>query len=249
MEKLTNFWEKSTPMVFEKEKWPYEKKRKFRYSLQNYMHSVFNFDKFKGKKVLDVGCGSGIDSLEFARNGARVAAIDFTNNAVKSTKDLFKEAGLDGRIMKASALDLPFENNVFDCVYSFGVLHHIPKVEKALKEIHRVLKQDGLVMAMLYNRDSLLFDYSILLRSIKRGLYPKLSIDDITSKYSERIENCPYTHAYTKSEAKDLFSSFFKNIQTKVRYNVIDLPNQRKVKVNVPDKYELGWHLIVKGRK
>jgi len=130
------------------------------------------------------------------------------------------------------------------------VLHHIPDVEKAMVEIKRVLKTGGQVMAMPYKRDSLLYGYSILyLRGIKEGLLEKLTIDEVLSRYSERREDNPYTKVYTKAEARALFSRYFKSCSVKVRYNVIDLPQQRKVKVSLPDKYELGWHLIIKAMK
>jgi len=67
--------------------------------------------------------------------------------------------------------------------------------------------------------------------------------------YSERILDCPYTKAYTKQEAIDLFSKYFKDVKISVHYNVIDLPEQRKVKLGISDEYELGWHLVVKAVK
>ena len=147
-------------------------------------------------------------------------------------------------------LSLPFKNDIFDCVYTFGVLHHIPDVDKAVSEINRVLKPGGQIMAMLYNKDSLLCGYSIVyLRGIKEGLLGKLTMDELLARYSERKEDNPYTRVYTKAEAKAMFSQHFKSCSVEVRYNVIDLPEQRKVKVSVPDEYELGWHLIVKAVK
>jgi hypothetical protein len=73
-----------------------------------------------------------------------------------------------------------------------------------------------------------------------------LTPEQLVSRYSERNEGCPYTRTYTKDEARNLFSPWFKQITIEVHYNVIDLPEQRKVKVDIPDTYELGWHLIVK---
>jgi 2-polyprenyl-3-methyl-5-hydroxy-6-metoxy-1,4-benzoquinol methylase len=67
---IKKYWEQSTPMSFVPEKLSYEEKRNFRYSLQDYMHDVFRFADFLGKSVLEIGCGAGIDSAEFARNGA-----------------------------------------------------------------------------------------------------------------------------------------------------------------------------------
>jgi len=237
-------------MSFIGENFSYEAKREFRYSLQDYMQATFEFDKFAGKSVLEIGCGAGIDSAEFAQNGASVVSADFTRTATKSTQGLLKEANLPARVLQADATALPFQKETFDCVYSFGVLHHIPDVDKAVLEISRVLKPGGQVMAMLYHQDSLLYGYSIVyLRGVKEGLLGKLTMDEILARYSERKEDNPYTKVYTKTEAEALFSQYFRSCSVEVRFNVIDLPEQRKVKVSLPDKYELGWHLIVKAVK
>lgn len=225
----------------------YEQKRNFRYSLHDYMQEVFHFADFKDQVVLDLGCGAGIDSAEFIRHGARVVSLDFTNTGVKATQALLKEAGLSGIVVQADARALPFKSHTFDCVYCFGVLHHIPQIEKALAQIHRVLKPTGNIMAMLYHRDSLLYAYSIMyLHGVREKLLGKYTQNEILSWYSERNEGCPYTMAYTKDEARNLFECFFENIQTETRYNVIDLPGRRKVKVTM-DTNALGWHLIIKG--
>ena len=248
--KIKDFWEQGSPMSFIGERLSYEDKREFRYSLQDYMHSTLDFDKFDGKLVLDLGCGAGIDSAEFARSGASVVSADFTRIATTSTLSLFREANLPARVVQTDATSLPFKDETFDCIYSFGVLHHIPDVEKAVFEINRVLKPGGQVMAMLYNKDSLLYGYSIVyLKGIKERLLETDTMDEILARYSERREDNPYTKVYTKGEARTLFSKYFKSCSVDVRYNVIDLPGQRKVKVSLPDEYELGWHLIVKAVK
>lgn len=248
--KIKAFWEQGPPMGFIGESYSYEEKREFRYSLQDYMHEVFHFENFAGKKVLEIGCGAGIDSAEFARNGAIVTSTDFAERSVQATKELLKEASLPVNVVQADATNLQFKDESFDCVYSFGVLHHIPNIEKALSEIKRVLKPGGQVMVMLYNRDSLLYGYSIVyLRGIKEKYLEKLTMDELIARFSERKEDNPYTKVYSKAEARELFSKYFRSCTVEVRYNVIDLPEQRKVKVDVPDKYELGWHLIVKGTK
>lgn len=247
-EHIKDYWEKGPPMSFQG--LSYEKKREFRYSLQGYMQNTFRFDNFDGKLVLDLGCGAGIDSAEFARSGASVVSVDFTKTAVTLTQNLLKEAKLPAEVKLADATSLPFEKETFDCVYCFGLLHHIPDVEKAVSEIHRVLKPGGQVIAMVYHKDSLLYAYSIVyLRGIKGGLLEKFTLDEILSRYSERREGNPYTKAYTKAEAEALLSPYFGNCTIEVHYNVIDLPGQRKVKVNLPNEYELGWHLIIKAVK
>jgi len=228
-----NYWDKSIPMGFVGEYKSYEEKRVFRYSLQDYMFETFQFGSFSGKKVLEIGCGAGIDAIEFARYGAIVTAIDSSEVAVALTRRLAEESGQTIMVVGALANTIPFKDNAFDCVYSFGVLHHLREVGSVLEEIQRVLKPDGTVMAMLYHKDSLLYAYSIL----------------YLNGNTERNPGCPYARVYTKNEATGLFSKYFTNVEVSVHYNVIDVLGKRKIKVVLPDKYELGWHLIVKAKK
>ena len=244
---IYDYWNERTPYT-----WGiYETMRKLRYGLQDYMHDVFRFQDFKGKKVLEIGCGSGIDSVEFAKNGAEVYATDMTDKAVTHTKKLFKHLNLKGKISKVDAKDLPFENNFFDLVYAYGVLHHIPRVEKALDEIHRVLKPKGLCYAMIYHRDSLLYYYSILYLGgiVFKGFEKGLTERQLLSKYSEGKMGNPYSKVYTKDEAKRLFlHSGFNKISVEVKYSMIDTTTERKVRVkSLPEG--LGWHLIVRCSK
>ncbi|MEW5693623.1 MAG: class I SAM-dependent methyltransferase [Candidatus Hydrogenedentota bacterium] len=248
--KNMKYWEKSIPFSQDEIKLDsFEKKRQFRYRLQDYMQRVFKYNQYKNKLVLEIGCGSGIDSLEFAKYGAKIVATDMTEKGTLVTNKYLKEKKYKGYIIRADGHNLPFKNSTIDCVYSFGVLHHIPDIKKILNEIKRVLKKGGEIAGMVYNRDSLLFAYSIVyLRGIKHGLLKKYSLDRILSMYSERNKGCPYTKAYTKEEIKKLLKKYFKNVKLSVEYNVIDTEKKRKVKIKVPEDYELGWHLIFKGR-
>ena len=244
---IYNYWNDRTPYTWGN----YEDMRKLRYELQDYMFDTFKFSDFKGKKVLEIGCGSGIDSAEFAKHGAEVYSVDMTDKAVNHTKKLFKQLKLKGEISKAVASDLPFQNDFFDLVYSYGVLHHIPYPERALEEIHRVLKPKGKCYAMLYHKDSLLYYYSVLylggvvFNCFKNGLSEK----EVLAKYSEGKMGNPYSRVYTKDEAKRLFyTSGFNNITVEVKYPMIDTTTERKVRIpNLPSN--LGWHLIVKSQK
>lgn len=243
---FVDYWEKTVPWIFKDEKLPYKERRRLRYALQDYMLGTIPFTEYRGKIVLEIGSGSGIDSAEFGRNGADVVSLDFTETGTKSTKDTLAEAGASSfNVVRAAAENLPFRDGVFDCVYSFGVLHHIPDVGPVIEEIAKKLAKQGELICMLYNKDSLLYAYSILF--LHRGA--GLSEDEMVSRYSERVEGCPYTKAYTIEDVRKLLARGFNEISTSVHYNVIDTLTQRKVKLQLSDDYRLGWHVIVRARK
>ncbi len=244
-DEFVEYWERAIPWTFRTEKLSYLERRSLRYSLQDYMQDAIPFEHLKGKLVLEIGSGSGIDSAEFARHGARVVSLDFTQNGTVGTRDLFREAALESDVIRANAHKLSFRQESFDCVYSFGVLHHIPEVAPVIGEVARILKPSGEFICMLYNKNSLLYAYSILFAHRGEGL----TEEELVSRYSERVLGCPFTRAYSKEEARELLAPFFDNIETGIHYNAIDLPDQRKVKFNLPDKYELGWHILVRARR
>jgi ubiquinone/menaquinone biosynthesis C-methylase UbiE len=209
------------------------------------MLEAIPFRSFRGKRLLEVGSGSGIDSAEFARNGAEVISLDFTKTGTDATRDTLNEAGVVPDVVRADARRLPFRDAAFEGVYSFGVLHHIPSVSSAVGEISRVMIPEGELVCMLYNKNSLLYAYSVLFLHKEEGL----GEDELVSKYSERVELCPYTKAYTKKDVKDLLQGGFRDIFTSIRYGVIDTAAERKIKAKVPDSLGLGWHMIVVARK
>jgi len=222
----------------------YEEMWKLRYGLQDYMLKEFEFDKFRGKKVLEIGCGGGIDSIEFAKHGAIVIATDLTNEAIRVTSELAKKLDIPLTTRRVDVCHLPFLDNSIDHIHCFGVLHHIPNVEKAISEMYRVLKENGTCYAMLYHKDSILYNYSILfLRGIQQNYFTSYSEQEILNKFSEAKDGCPYTKVYTKKEAEILFNTF-RIVNTSIHYNVYDTLTKRKVKFLGPK--HLGWHLVVK---
>jgi ubiquinone/menaquinone biosynthesis C-methylase UbiE len=124
---------------------------------------VAAFDAFRGKDVLEVGCGIATDGLEFARNGARYSGVDLTPHSIEMAEERFRLFGLSARFKVANAEErVPFPDASFDHVYSFGVIHHSPAPEKIVKEIHRVLKPGGTFTVMLYNRTSINYYVEIM---------------------------------------------------------------------------------------
>ncbi|MCF6150273.1 MAG: class I SAM-dependent methyltransferase [Candidatus Kuenenia sp.] len=137
-----------------------------RYKNQSEIIKFARFETFKGKKVLEIGCGVGTDGIQFARAGADYTGIDLTNSAIEITSKRFKAFGQRGDIKKVNAEELPFTEASFDHVYSFGVIHHSPAPKKIVDEIYRVLKPGGTATIMLYNKTS--FYYQIEVKLIRK---------------------------------------------------------------------------------
>ena len=247
------YWTKQVPMTFTDIPKTYEEKRQFRYTLQDYMQDLFAFDQLTGQRVLEIGSGSGIDCAEMLNHGAQVTSLDSSPLACNATKSLLREAGLEGDLIMADATQLPFQNGYFDVVYSYGVIHHIPNVWEVLEEVHRCLRGNGTFMGMVYNRDSLLYAYSLVyLHGIKKGLLSAgLTEQEVASRFSERKEGNPYTKCYTRAELRDLLIRFFKEVTIQPCYNVIDTATKRKVKFELEDAdgESLGWHLAFRAIK
>ncbi|MGC8979343.1 class I SAM-dependent methyltransferase [Caldisericum sp.] len=152
----------------------------FRYKIEcPWLRPTFKFEQYKDKRVLEVGVGDGIDHLELAKAGAILTGIDITPKSIELTKQNLELHGYKSTLFVADAEILPFEDSIFDAVYSFGVLHHVPNIQKAINEIYRVLKPGGKAVVSLYHKDSLFFWLFVFLYDfILKGKFLKMSLKD-----------------------------------------------------------------------
>jgi SAM-dependent methyltransferase len=134
-----------------------------------FQRQIYEHDKWAGRDVLDIGCGIGYVVALYAAGGARVTGVDIAARSVELTRDRLRVFGLDADIRKADAEALPFADESFDLVTSFGVLHHTPNTQTAIREAIRVLRPGGRVILMFYHRNS--FAYRVLF-PLKRILQP-----------------------------------------------------------------------------
>src|SRR5262245_44940864 len=118
----------------------------------HYLLQLVDFDGYRGRTVLDVGCGAGVDLARFARGGAEVTGVDLTESAVELARTNFAQQHLPGRFEAADAERLPFPDNTFDLVYAHGVVQYTASPERLVAECHRVLKPGGQGMFQVYNR-------------------------------------------------------------------------------------------------
>lgn len=108
-------------------------------------------DYFRGRRVLDVGCGSGRWAYAMASLGAEVVAVDFCDAAVEMTRTVTRNAG-KVKVIQASLWNLPFGSEQFDFVVSWGVLHHTRETAGAFRTIASLVRPGGHLHVMVYER-------------------------------------------------------------------------------------------------
>ena len=139
----------------------------FRYRLEAHILKRLDAIDFKDKHVLEIGLGQGADSEQIIRRGAIWSGLDLTPESISRVSVRLRLRGLPyQRLELGSALSLPFPDNSFDIVFSHGVLDHVPDIVQAQKEIARVLKPGGRLIAMLYARRSL--NYLVAISVVRR---------------------------------------------------------------------------------
>jgi SAM-dependent methyltransferase len=147
----------------------------FRYSMERHLPACHDALDLSGKRVLEVGLGQGADSESLIRRGAVWSGVDLTAESVERVRTRLTLRDLPfADLRQGSVLDLPFADNGFDMVFSHGVLHHVPEVRQAEREIHRVLRPGGELVIMMYARWSLNYLLSIALvrRAALLAAYP-----------------------------------------------------------------------------
>lgn len=224
----------------------FDEVERFRYSLERHIPSMARFGSHSSQSVLEIGCGTGTDALQFAKAGATVTAIDASRRSLEIARGRFALYEATGRFLQADAEALPFPDNQFDFAYSHGVLHHTPHPEEAVREILRVLKPSGEALVMLYHRHSYnyILDIMVLRRMglslMKAGVSPRLlarltGFDaEILGKHLEMARHRgfqpdrflsdntdgpgnPLSRVFSRSQARALFNGF-EAIRTSVRF-------------------------------
>lgn len=161
------------------------------------------FNLLNNLNVLEVGYGLGADAVLIAKSAKKYNGIDLSEKSYEITKKRFELYGLKNtKLSVGSSTKLNYDDNTFDFVYSWGVIHHSGDIKKSLKEIYRVLKRNGRSKIMVYNKDSLIVFIYWLYYSFKELNFSKNREQII----ADNIES-PGTLILSKSE----FSIMLKN--------------------------------------
>lgn len=174
-------------------------------SREPFIEKYARFGQWRDRDVLEVGIGAGTDAERFARAGARFTGVDLTEHGIALARRRFELAGLSGRLERADAEALPFPDESFDLVYSWGVIHHSPDTAAAAREIARVCRRGGRICCMAYNRRSLQALQGRIVYGLLRGK-PFRSVDDIAAEHFES----PGTRLFTERQ----FRAFFPGLRS-----------------------------------
>lgn len=234
-----------------------EKKHK----VEPHIRGFAEFDRWKGKRVLEIGCGIGTAAINFARAGAEYTGIDLTDKAIELVKKRFDNEGLTGRFYAMNAEEQLPEGQ-FDLVYSFGVIHHTPSPKNIIKQMAKVLAPGGEVRIMVYSTWSYKLFWTL-------HTYPDAkwdfsdSMDETMARYSEAQTGCPITYTYTFDELISLLCPEFEVKQIwKDHIFPYEIEPYKRGEYVIADEFkamddskfrsmckELGWHTMVVATK
>jgi len=177
----------------------------------------------RGVRVLDVGCGQGIDLANYALNGAEVTGVDLTPRHVSLARQHLEEMGLRAEVREGDAEALPFEDSSYDRVSSNGVLHHTPNIDAALGEIRRVLRPEGEATVIVYNRRSFHYWIQQVLRHglIERQLFQERSMAGVLARGVEisSIGARPLVRVYSPGQLRRMLTrAGFADVSAEVRH-------------------------------
>lgn len=225
----------------------FEAVSKKKYFVEPHIREFAKFDGWHGKRVLDVGCGIGTIGASFASAGADYLGVDLSQVSLDLATQRFNLFGLRESFEKANVEELSnvaLGGDGFDLIWSFGVLHHTPSIERALEVLRRLAEPGRTVLKiMLYAKDS----------------WKQLMIDAGLDQ-PEAQSGCPIANSYTRDEVNELLRDagfrvtsirqehiFPYKIEEYKRHVFVKQPWFEEMPKDVFKAMEqsLGWHMLI----
>lgn len=231
-----------------------------KYFVEPHIPRFAQFERWKGKKVLEIGCGIGTDTINFARHGAYVTAVELSERSLEIGRKRAEVYGLSDRIHfylgNAEELSRFVPVDTYDLLYSFGVIHHTPHPERVIEQMRYYVQPGSIVKIMVYHR----YAWKVLWILLKYGKGQFWRLAEIVARHSEAQTGCPITYTFTRREVQNLleqygFSVTDMQVEHIFPYRISDYIQYRYVKVWyfrwMPQvlfrwlERHFGWHLCV----
>jgi len=268
IEKVKEFWDRRPCNILHScrpvgLKEYFEEVRARRYFVESHIPQFAQFEHWRDKKVLEIGCGIGTDTISFAQHAARVTAVELSGVSLEVARQWSKIYGLEDRIQfycgnaEGLASFVPLEP--YDLIYSFGVIHHSPYPERIIGQLRYYARAGTTVKIMLYHRYS--FKALWILLTYGKGMFWRWT--DLIARYSEAQTGCPVTYTYTPKQVRNILQdNGFRIEEMRVDhifpYRISDYKKYRYVKAwyfrRLPAVWfswlerHFGWHLCVTAR-
>ncbi len=231
-----------------------------KYMVEFHIPAFADFEQWRGKKVLEVGCGIGTDTINFARHGAQVTTVDLSAKSMELAQQRAAVFNLQDKIRflpgNAEQLSTFVPVEPYDLIYSFGVIHHTPHPDSVLEELRKYTHPGTVIKIMVYHRRS--YKVAWIFATEGKGQFWKLS--EIIAKNAEAQTGCPIAYTYTRKEGRELLERHGFNV-TKVEvdhifpYRIRDYVQYRYVRepyfawmpppVFRALERRIGWHLLL----
>jgi 2-polyprenyl-3-methyl-5-hydroxy-6-metoxy-1,4-benzoquinol methylase len=228
-----------------------------KYFVEPHIPRFADFPRWRGKDVLEIGCGIGTDSVNFTRHGANLTIVELSSESMAITKKRLDLEHLGANLINGNAEELDKllpPGKKFDLIYSFGVIHHTPHPERVVTAITQRLKPGGELRLMVYARHS----WKVLWIYARYAWREPWNWGELIAKYSEAQIGSPVSYVYSASEARDLLREFqivSINKDHIFPYRISDYIQYRYVKNWyfrwIPNSWfrwlerRLGWHLMI----
>jgi ubiquinone/menaquinone biosynthesis C-methylase UbiE len=231
-----------------------------KYFVEPHIPGFAQFERWTGKKVLEVGCGIGTDTINFARAGAEVTAVDLSSESLSVAEQRARVYGLQDRIRffngNAEVLSEVIPVEAYDLVYSFGVLHHTPRPDRAFAQLRHFTRPGTTLKVMVYNR----WSYKVLGILLTEGQGRFWNLDQLVAQHSEAEFGSPVTYIYSRRSGRRLverhgFTVTESRVEHIFPYQVAKYVNyqyerQWWLRVLPPAAFRrlegtIGWHLLL----
>lgn len=239
----------------------FDEVEKRKYFVESHIPPFAEFPLWKGKRVLEIGCGIGTDTINFARAGASVTAVDLSAASLSVAEQRAEVFGLGDRIRffqgNCEELDQVIPREGYDLVYSFGVIHHTPNPKKAITQLRRFMNAHSELRLMVYSKAS----YKLFWIMKEEGIWNMGRLDELIARNSEAQTGCPVTYTYTFNEVRLLLAGFDILEVRKAHIFTWDIDAYKRYEYVKDEAWaavsdtqlaeleqELGWHTLVRAK-